>query len=218
MVTGFISKTSWDKIRAGNQGPLKITDACYRCNVTPSLWGEYICINSLINDFANPAVCAGHAPANWWTFLSDLSVDAVLYYIFRKVMFPSWSICSIWMLCSFSLPAPIRLFFFSLRVAWSPAGCRIYQDKSSARLELLDSWITDQYAFWESPGLQLACVSLLLVLQSLLWETPKSKLQETQGFLANLPSMVLIDSFACSAHFVTCPASPLTNTVPLSVI
>jgi len=162
MVTGFISKTSWDKIRAGNQGPLKITDACYRCNVTPSLWGEYICINSLINDFANPAVCAGHAPANWWTFLSDLSVDAVLYYIFRKVMFPSWSICSIWMLCSFSLPAPIRLFFFSLRVAWSPAGCRIYQDKSSARLELLDSWITDQYAFWESPGLRLAlCKSFI---------------------------------------------------------
>lgn len=47
-------------------------------------------------------------------------------------------------------------FFFSLRIAWSPADCRTYQDKSSARLELLDSWITDQYASWESPGLQLA--------------------------------------------------------------
>lgn len=144
----------------------------------------------------------------------------MLYYItyLEKWCFPPGAYVAFECCAHSPFLLPLGCFFFSLRVAWSPAGCRIYQDKSSARLELLDSWITDQYAFWESPGLQLACVSLLLVLQSLLWETPKSKLQETQGFLANLPSMVLIDSFACSAHFVTCPASPLTNTVPLSVI
>lgn len=56
MVAGFISETSQDKIRVAKRGSLKITDACYRCNVTLSLWEEYICINSLINDFANPAV------------------------------------------------------------------------------------------------------------------------------------------------------------------
>lgn len=54
----------------------------------------------------------------------------------------------------FLLPLGWR-FFFPLRIAWSCAGCRTYQDKSSARFELLASWITDQYAFWGSLGVWL---------------------------------------------------------------
>lgn len=125
MVTGFISKTSWDKIRAGNWGPLKITDACYRCNVTLSLWGgEYICINSLINDFSNSAVFQA-CPSKSMNI--SISPQCGCHIILRKCFFLSWNICSIWILCSFSSLAPIRLelffVFFSFKNSLEP--CRL---------------------------------------------------------------------------------------------